>query len=115
MPKSYDSALNSFSVPLLLSLDPRWFFQKEPKLARARQIPEWDEYDKEIARFTRELAAEGKIHSRMATADASVLAGNGETTAAADNDAEKELDGIPKVQQEVQNPTADDAPTRDEL
>jgi UDP-glucose:glycoprotein glucosyltransferase len=25
--------------------------QKEPKLARARQIPEWDVYDKEIAAF----------------------------------------------------------------
>ncbi|KAF8812128.1 hypothetical protein BYT27DRAFT_7133469 [Phlegmacium glaucopus] len=48
---------------------------KEPKLARARQIPEWEEYDSEIARLSRDLAAEGKIHSRMATADASVLAG----------------------------------------
>ncbi|KAF9478976.1 hypothetical protein BDN70DRAFT_807681 [Pholiota conissans] len=50
---------------------------KEPKLARARQIPEWEEYDTEIARFTRQLAEEGKIHSRMATADANVLAGAG--------------------------------------
>jgi len=29
---------------------------KEPKLARARQIPEWEEYDAEIARFTKKLA-----------------------------------------------------------
>ncbi|KAF8155695.1 UDP-glucose:glycoprotein glucosyltransferase-domain-containing protein [Crassisporium funariophilum] len=50
---------------------------KEPKLARARQIPEWEEYDAEIARLSRDLAAEGKIHSRMATADANVLAGAG--------------------------------------
>ena len=50
-------------------------YQKEPKLARARQIPEWEEYDSEIARLSRSLAAEGKIHSRMATADANVLAG----------------------------------------
>ncbi|PPQ69221.1 hypothetical protein CVT24_000018 [Panaeolus cyanescens] len=50
---------------------------KEPKLARARQIPEWEEYDAEIARLARDLAAEGKIHTRMATADANVLAGGG--------------------------------------
>jgi len=51
--------------------------QKGPKLDRARQIPEWEEYDLEIAQFARELAAEGKIHSRMATADTNVLAGAG--------------------------------------
>ena len=50
-------------------------YQKEPKLARARQIPEWEEYDSEIAQLSRSLAAEGKIHSRMASADANVLAG----------------------------------------
>ncbi|KAG5636220.1 hypothetical protein H0H81_008754 [Sphagnurus paluster] len=52
---------------------------KEPKLARARQIPEWEEYDGEIARFARQLADEGLIHSGMAAADANVLAnvGNG--------------------------------------
>ncbi|KAF9461692.1 glycosyltransferase family 24 protein, partial [Collybia nuda] len=47
---------------------------KEPKLARARQIPEWEEYDAEIARFARKLADEGVIHSNMAAADANVLA-----------------------------------------
>jgi UDP-glucose:glycoprotein glucosyltransferase len=56
--------------------------QKEPKLARARQIPEWEEYDTEIAQFTRQLAKEGKIHSRMATADANVLAGGGNAATA---------------------------------
>ena len=49
--------------------------QKEPKLARARQIPEWEEYDSEIAQLSRSLAAEGKIRSGMATADANMLAG----------------------------------------
>jgi UDP-glucose:glycoprotein glucosyltransferase len=39
-------------------------------LSRARQIPEWEEYDAEIARIAKELAKEGKIHSRSATADA---------------------------------------------
>ncbi|KAG9313493.1 glycosyltransferase family 24 protein [Chiua virens] len=54
---------------------------KEPKLSRARQIPEWEEYDSEIARFARRLAAEGKIHASVATADSHVLAGS--NTAAA--------------------------------
>jgi len=49
---------------------------KEPKLSRARQIPEWEEYDEEIARFARRLAAEGKIHASVATADSNVLAGS---------------------------------------
>lgn len=31
---------------------------KEPKLVRARQIPEWDSYDQEIARFAARLSAE---------------------------------------------------------
>ena len=44
-------------------------------MARARQIPEWEEYDAEIARFARELAEEGKVQSRMAAADTNVLAG----------------------------------------
>jgi UDP-glucose:glycoprotein glucosyltransferase len=51
--------------------------QKEPKLSRARQIPEWEEYDNEIARFARSLAAEGKIHSSVATAGSDVLANVG--------------------------------------
>ncbi|KAF8633145.1 hypothetical protein AX17_004646 [Amanita inopinata Kibby_2008] len=50
---------------------------KEPKLARARQIPEWEEYDAEIARFTRKLAKEGKIRSGIAAADTNVLASVG--------------------------------------
>lgn len=49
-------------------------FQKEPKLSRARQIPEWEEYDSEIARFARRLADEGKIKSRAIAADSDVLA-----------------------------------------
>ncbi|KAG6827591.1 hypothetical protein H0H92_011214 [Tricholoma furcatifolium] len=50
---------------------------KEPKLDRARQIPEWDEYDREIAQFTRQLAEAGAIHSGLATADTNVLANAG--------------------------------------
>ncbi|KIJ61523.1 glycosyltransferase family 24 protein [Hydnomerulius pinastri MD-312] len=48
---------------------------KEPKLSRARQIPEWEEYDTEIAQFARKLAAQGKIHASVATADSNLLAG----------------------------------------
>ncbi|KAI5117547.1 hypothetical protein M0805_004373 [Coniferiporia weirii] len=50
---------------------------KEPKLARARQIPEWEEYDAEIARFARTLADAGKIQSHIAAADANALASAG--------------------------------------
>lgn len=55
-----------------------WFFlQKEPKLARARKIPEWEAYDAEIAHFARKLAEEGVIRSDVAAADANVLANEG--------------------------------------
>ncbi|KZV60832.1 glycosyltransferase family 24 protein [Peniophora sp. CONT] len=47
---------------------------KEPKLARARQIPEWEVYDSEIARLARRLADEGVIHASAAAADVSDLA-----------------------------------------
>ncbi|TFK48915.1 glycosyltransferase family 24 protein [Heliocybe sulcata] len=47
---------------------------KEPKLARARQIPEWEEYDSEISRFARKLAEDGLIHSEITAAGADVLA-----------------------------------------
>ncbi|KAH7886870.1 glycosyltransferase family 24 protein [Phlebopus sp. FC_14] len=47
---------------------------KEPKLSRARQIPEWEVYDAEIAQFARRLAAEGKIRGGVATADSNFLA-----------------------------------------
>ena len=32
---------------------------KEPKLVRARQIPEWDSYDQEVARLADKVAGEG--------------------------------------------------------
>lgn len=48
--------------------------QKEPKLARARQIPEWEVYDGEIARLARRLADEGVIRASAAAADVSDLA-----------------------------------------
>lgn len=51
--------------------------QKEPKLDRARQIPEWEEYDSEIARFASKLADEGVIRSGIAAVDVNALAGAG--------------------------------------
>ena len=48
--------------------------QKEPKLARARQIPEWEEYDSEIAKFAQRLSREGRLQSDIAAADSNVLA-----------------------------------------
>ena len=48
--------------------------QKEPKLARARQIPEWSAYDAEIARFGRRLAREGKISSTALSEEVDELA-----------------------------------------
>ncbi|KAI0314345.1 UDP-glucose:glycoprotein glucosyltransferase-domain-containing protein [Amylostereum chailletii] len=47
---------------------------KEPKLSRARQIPEWEHYDAEIVRFTRKLADEGRIRASAAAADVNELA-----------------------------------------
>jgi len=63
-----------------------WYAQKEPKLSRARQIPEWEEYDNEIAQFARRLAAEGKIHASVATAGSDVLANVGLAQQAKSND-----------------------------
>ena len=77
----------SFSLALLCTYTD--ILQKEPKLARARKIPEWEAYDAEIARFARKLAEDGTIRSGMAAADANVLANVGSvpqsssTTAAA--------------------------------
>ena len=50
-----------------------WFLhtsQKEPKLDRARKIPEWEEYDREVARFARSLQKSNAV----AAIDVEVLA-----------------------------------------
>ena len=54
--------------------------QKEPKLSRARQIPEWSQYDAEIARFARQLVKDGKIGSSALGAEVDALAGEKSTT-----------------------------------
>ncbi|KAJ7222294.1 UDP-glucose:glycoprotein glucosyltransferase-domain-containing protein [Mycena pura] len=60
---------------------------KEPKLARARQIPEWEEYDSEISRFAQKLSEEGLIRSRIVAAGADALA-----TGGANTDTQRSLD-----------------------
>ncbi|TDL22772.1 hypothetical protein BD410DRAFT_769716 [Rickenella mellea] len=55
---------------------------KEPKLSRARQIPEWEEYDSEIARFAGSLADKGVIRSHIAAVDVNALASAGAAAAA---------------------------------
>jgi UDP-glucose:glycoprotein glucosyltransferase len=62
-------------------------------LARARQIPEWEEYDSEISRFARKLAEEGLIRSRIATADVNVLANAGVVPEVTEVPAEVEVHG----------------------
>lgn len=41
---------------------------------RARQIPEWEEYDGEIAKFAQRLSREGRLQSDIAAADSNTLA-----------------------------------------
>ena len=82
--KTIDLCQNPLTVCIFLicrSPAPNQVMQKEPKLSRARQIPEWEEYDAEIAKFTRKLASEGKIRSGMAVADVNALAGPGNAPA----------------------------------
>jgi len=77
---------------------------KEPKLSRARQIPEWEKYDAEIASFAQKLVLEGKIRSQAVAASANDLASIGvekktaevldEATGLADDE---NAEGIPKV------------------
>lgn len=55
----------------------RFCLQKEPKLVRARQIPEWDVYDQEIAAFAKRLEAEsgGEVGAGALAASVDDLAG----------------------------------------
>jgi UDP-glucose:glycoprotein glucosyltransferase len=45
-------------------------------LARARAIPEWEEYDAEIAKFAKRLEKEGLLHTGIAAEGADALAGS---------------------------------------
>jgi UDP-glucose:glycoprotein glucosyltransferase len=65
--------------------------QKEPKLARARAIPEWEEYDSEVARFTRSLADRGLIRS-ASSADINALAGEAKASPKAEPNETREAE-----------------------
>jgi UDP-glucose:glycoprotein glucosyltransferase len=86
-----------------------YLLQKEPKLARARQIPEWELYDAEIARFTRTLANDGRIHASAAAADVNELAKVGSIPAVVSVLAEEKM---PSGEEEE---TTVGPPIRDEL
>ncbi|GLB42376.1 putative UDP-glucose:Glycoprotein Glucosyltransferase [Lyophyllum shimeji] len=82
---------------------------KEPKLERARKIPEWEEYDAEIARFARKLADEGVIRSGMAAADTNVLANAGAASSGV-------IEGSDEPSDKIDDRTpGSDVPERDEL
>jgi UDP-glucose:glycoprotein glucosyltransferase len=80
-------------------------YKKEPKLSRARKIPEWEHYDTEIANFSRKLMEEGLIRSRISSADVNVLANEGSTPPRVALESESE--GLSKGR--------DEDKTRDEL
>lgn len=109
LPESPHCASFHIYVVILYAHRSTGIVQKEPKLARARQIPEWEEYDAEIARFARKLADDGIIHSGMATADTNVLANAGATSSDA---TESSKDDQPQA--DVEDPGVKEQP-RDEL
>ncbi|KAJ7909648.1 glycosyltransferase family 24 protein [Mycena leptocephala] len=84
---------------------------KEPKLARARQIPEWEEYDAEISKFARKLAEDGVIRSRIVAADANALAASGAGGTKTDIKEPPPSADVPPVDPPVEYQEA----TRDEL
>ncbi|KAI0696066.1 glycosyltransferase family 24 protein [Cytidiella melzeri] len=83
---------------------------KEPKLARAKHIPEWEEYDSEIARFAHRLYERGIIRSGMVDADASVLADVGSAAR-----SKMENDEFERVEGEVDEGGTTARYTKDEL
>ncbi|KAI6106945.1 glycosyltransferase family 24 protein [Pisolithus croceorrhizus] len=75
---------------------------KEPKLSRARQIPEWEQYDAEIAQFVRRLAAEGKIRGGASTADSKILARVGASVPLpVKNSGQTDIDDQPRTRDEL--------------
>jgi len=63
--------------------------QKEPKLKRARQIPEWDSYDREIAAFAARISGnEGAL-----AASVDDLAGSKEVVEESEVDVTKDVQG----------------------
>lgn len=67
--------------------------QKEPKLQRARKIPEWEEYDAEVARLTRHLTEAGLLRSSSIANDVNALAGEAPATHSKADVAESQDEG----------------------
>lgn len=80
--KTIDLCQNPLTVRHDTSVPAKYSFvppptQKEPKLVRARQIPEWEVYDAEIANFARKLVQDGKIRGGAIAASSNDLASIG--------------------------------------
>lgn len=87
---------------------------------RARQIPEWEEYDSEIAKFARKLVEEGKISSRVAAADSNALAqtaaGAGAVSPSDDIEVvDSEKNGVDEGETETEKTAERKKEIRDEL
>lgn len=76
---------------------------KEPKLSRARQIPEWEEYDTEIAKFAQRLSREGRLQSDIAAADSNILASAaaGTLETSSEDVEQEEVEGGQRVRDEL--------------
>lgn len=86
--------------------------QKEPKLSRARQIPEWEDYDAEVSRFAGKLADQGVIRSTAYAGGVDSLANLGSITAPEEQtDVDEDEGGIDPMAEEEHF----DSKVRDEL
>lgn len=85
--------------------------QKEPKLSRARQIPEWEDYDAEVSRFARKLADEGIIRSAAYAGGVDTLANLGSTASSGEQNIVDEGEDLSRPEtEELSDPNI-----RDEL
>jgi hypothetical protein len=56
------------------------YIQKQPKLERAKSIPEWDSYDQEVEAFAKRLSQKGSAYSEAPLENQDVIDDNsGET------------------------------------
>jgi len=83
---------------------------KEPKLSRARQIPEWEDYDTEISQFARKLADKGVIRSAAYAGGADSLVDLGAAESQKEEAEEKQDAQEPTMKEEDS-----DKKNRDEL
>ena len=93
----------------------RFRLQKEPKLDRARQIPEWSHYDAEIAQFARSLADKGLIKSDAAAGNIDKLASVGKKTESTEAAAEATSSVADEPPAETASESSSEEHVRDEL